>query len=288
MQALQSHPPLPADLTGTLALFRLVPPTNNYGASIVHLDGSDETSLGFGSEPSLSPDGSRVVYVGPADKGPSDGLYIIDLASGNKIHVPGTTTGDTHPLWSPDGSKIAFTRGPSSGLIGAPGPYHIMVMDITGSNSQQLTQGTSANYAMAWMPDGTRILYTLASRDGASLRMMNVDTGESSALTDLNYNGSPAISPDGKQVAFEEMLPLDKYGLFVSNLDGSNRKLLADGDPYVVTVPSWSPDGHWVIASVHDPDTTKHPYAMLALIQADTCQIIPLTNLEGYVTSWIP
>ena len=287
-QALQTHPPLPAGFSGTLALFGLVPPTNNYGASIVHLDGSDETSLGFGSEPSLAPDGSRVVYVGPADKGPSDGLYIIDLASGNRVHVPNTSTGDMHPLWSPDGSKIAFTRGPSSGLIGAPGPYHIIVMDITGSNLRQLTQGTTGNYAMAWMPDGNRLLYTVASRDGASLRMMDVHTGESSALTDLNYSGNPVISPDGKQVAFEEMLPLDKYGLFISNLDGSNRKLLADGDPYVVTVPSWSPDGHWVIASVHDPDTTKHPYATPALIQIDTCEIIPLINLEGYVTSWIP
>ena len=162
-----------------------------------------------------------------------------------------------------------------------------MVMDITGSNSQQLMQGTSANCAMAWIPDGSRILYTLASRNEASLRMMNVDTGDSSALTDLNYICSPAISPDGKQVAFEETSPLDKYGLFVSNLDGSNGKLLADGDPYVVTVPSWSPDGHWVIASVHDPDTAKHPYATPALIQVDTCQVIPLTNLDGYVTSWI-
>jgi Tol biopolymer transport system component len=83
-------------------------------------------------------------------------------------------------------------------------------------------------------------------------------------------------------------LPLDKHGVFVSNLDGSNRKLLADGDPYIVTVPAWSPDGKWIIASVHDPDTNKHPNPMLALIQVDTCQIIPLPNLGGYVTSWLP
>ncbi len=220
-QALRAHPSLPADLSGTLALFGLVPPTNNYGVSIVHLDGSDDRSLGFGSEPSFAPDGSRVVYVGPADQGPSDGLYIINLASGDRMHLPGTTTGDTHPLWSPDGSKIAFTRGPSSGLIGAPGPYHIIVIDITGFNLRQLTQGTTANYAMAWMPDGKRILYTVASQQGASLRLIDIQTGESNMLSNLNYNGNPAISPDGKQVAFEEMLPLDKYGLFVSNLDGS-------------------------------------------------------------------
>ena len=103
-----------------------------------------------------------------------------------------------------------------------------------------------------------------------------------------NYNGSVAVSPDGKRLAFEQMLPLDKYGLFVSNLDGSNRIQLADGDPYIVTIPAWSPDGNWVIASVHDPNAQNQPNAALALIQVDTCQIIPLPNLRGYVFSWLP
>ncbi|HET9906589.1 MAG TPA: hypothetical protein VFQ23_08105, partial [Anaerolineales bacterium] len=121
---------------------------------------------------------------------------------------------------------------------------------------------------------------------GAALHVMDIQSGEVSLLFDINYNGTVVVSPDGKQLAYEEMLPLDKYGLFVSDLDGSNRKLLADGDPYTVTVPSWSPDGNWVIATVHDPDVNKQP--ALALIQVDTCQIIPLPNLSGYVTSWLP
>jgi Tol biopolymer transport system component len=68
------------------------------------------------------------------------------------------------------------------------------------------------------------------------------------------------------------MLPLDRYGLFVSDLDGSNRKLLADGDPYTVTIPTWSPDGNWVIASVHDLDASHQPNPTLALIHVDTCR----------------
>jgi hypothetical protein len=75
--------------------------------------------------------------------------------------------------------------------------------------------------------------------------------------------------------------------LFVSNLDGSNRKLLADGNPYIVTIPAWSPDGQWLIASVHDPKTGDQP-ATLALIGVDSCQIIPVPSLSGYVSSWLP
>jgi Tol biopolymer transport system component len=193
-----------------------------------------------------------------------------------------------NPLWSPDGQTIAFTRGPSSGLIGAPGPYNIMLTNTDGTNARQLTEGAAASYAMAWLPGGKQLLYTVASRDGALLHLMDVQTREVRPLFDINYNGTVAVSPDGKRLAFEEMLPLDKYGLFVSDLDGSNRRLLADGDPYIVTIPAWSPDGNWVIASVHDPDANKQPNPTLALIGVDTCQIVPVLGLSGYVSSWLP
>ena len=285
-QAVQEQAPLPAGLGGTLALAQLLPPDYYYQVSVTKLDGGSLKSIGFGSAPSLSPDGTRVVHMGPSVDGPADGLYITDLASGNTSLLPGTARGDMNPLWSADGQKIAFTRGPSSGLIGAPGPYNIIVINIDGSGFRQLTESMDANYAMAWMPDGIRLLYTVASRDGAALHIMDIQSGEVNPLFDINYNGTVVVSPDGKQLAYEEMLPLDKYGLFVSDLDGSNRKRLADGDPYTVTVPSWSPDGNWVITTVHDPDVNEQP--MLALIQVNTCQIIPLPNLSGYVTSWVP
>jgi hypothetical protein len=286
-QALQAHASLPTGLSGKLALFDVVPPTYNYQASVVKLDGSILKSIGFGSAPSLSPDATRVVYIGPSVDAPADGLYIMDLASGNITRLPNTRSGDINPLWSPDGSKIAFTRGPSSGLIGAPGSYNVVVVNPDGSDLRQLTDGVNANYAMTWMPDGKHLIFNMASRDGSSLHSIDVQTGEVSLLSGIG-SGSVDVSPDGKRLVFEENLPLDKYGLFVSDADGSNRKLLTDSDPYIVTVPAWSPDGNWIIASVHDPDTNSQPSSILALIHVDTCQIIPVPNLSGYVTSWLP
>ena len=286
-QALQAQPSLPTGLGGTLALFDVVPPTYNYQAFVVELDGSLVKSIGFGSAPSLSPDGTRVVYIGPSVNGPADGLYIMDLASGNTTFLSGTRSGDINPLWSPDGSRIAFTRGPSSGLIGAPGSYNIFVVNPDGSSLRQLTDDGNASYAMTWMPDGKQLLYSIVSRDGSSLHSMDVQTGEVSLFSGIS-SGSLGVSPDGRRLVFEENLPLDKYGIVVSDVDGSHRKLLTDGDPYIVTVPAWSPDGNWIIATVHDPDTDSQPNSILALIHVDTCQIIPLPNQSGYVTSWLP
>jgi Tol biopolymer transport system component len=267
---------------------QLPPPDYYYQVAVARLDGSSLTSIGFGSAPSLSPDGTRLVYMGPAIDGPADGLYLTELASGITARLANTTRGDINPLWSPDGQTIAFTRGPSSGLIGAPGPYNVMLTGADGTNLRQLTEGAAANYAMAWLPDGKQLLVSVALRAGASLHLLDVQTGQVRPLFDINYNGTVAVSPDGKRLAFEEMLPLDKYGMFVSDLDGSHRRLLANGDPYIVTVPAWSPDGNWVIASVHDPDTNKQPNPILALIGVDTCQIVPLPSLSGYVSSWLP
>jgi TolB protein len=288
LKALQAHASLPTGLSGTLAISDLRSPDFQYEVSVARLDGSDLKSIGLGFAPSLSPDGKHVVYIGPSIKGPADGLYVTDLDSGDTSRLPGTTKGDLNPLWSPDGSKIAFTRGPSSGLIGAPGSYRIMLMDADGSNLQQLTDDNDVNYAVTWMPDGEHLVTNRPSQDGVDFYSMDVQTGESSLMFSNNYNGSVAVSPDGKRLAFEKMLPLDKYGLFVSNLDGSHRIQLGDGDPYIVTIPTWSPDGNWLIASVHDPNMSSQPNPTLALIQVDTCQIIPLSNLKGYVFFWLP
>lgn len=285
---MQAHPSLPTGLSGTLAISDLVSPEFHYEVSIARLDGSDPKSIGFGFAPSLSPDGTRLVYIGPWIDQPADGLYMTDLALGNTSRLPGTQTGDINPLWSPDGKKIAFTRGPVSGLSGDSGSYSVMVMNADGSNLRELTDPADVTYAVAWMPDGDHLLTNTPTRNGIALYNMDVQTGESSFMFENNNNGRVAVSPDGKRLAFEERSPLDKFRLFVSNLDGSDRIQLADGDPYIATIPAWSPDGNWLIVSVHDPNMSSQPNPTLALILVDNCQILPLPNLRGYVFSWRP
>jgi len=48
----------------------------------------------------------------------------------------------------------------------------------------------------------------------------------------------------------------------------------------------WSPDGTWLLVDL----SWKIPDQMYtqALIQVDTCQIIPVTNLKGEVQDWLP
>jgi Tol biopolymer transport system component len=137
------------------------------------------------------------------------------------------------------------------------------------------------------MPDGQNLVYTVKGPDGASVRSINVSTGKVTSLFQSNYTeATVAVSPDGKQVAYEAMLPGDHYSIFVAALDGLNPKLIVDASPIVVTIPYWSPDGKWIVASVHDESFAK--YAVLTLVNVKTCQIVPLKSLSGYVSAWIP
>ena len=120
-QALRKNIPLPAGLTGSLAL-------SNIPAQLQLSGGCGEP----GRQPSKR-DGLwrfALFFTGwfagglyrPDANGPPNGIYITDLATGDITQLAGTIRGDSAPLWSPDGTHIAFTRGPASGLIGAPAP----------------------------------------------------------------------------------------------------------------------------------------------------------------------
>lgn len=271
---------LPPELGGNLILMGILPPEYSYHVLSAELTSNEPTDLGVGDNGSLSPDQKTLIY------STNDGLMVRDVASGETHLVAGTSRRDRGALWSPDGGQIAFSRGPASGLIGAAGPYELMIMNADGSNQRKLLDDNGSNIAQAWIPDGKSLLFTSQQADGVLVQSINIESGVVSLLTQINYqNAGVAISPDGKQIAYEAMLPGERYGVYVSNLDGSAARLIANADPIVVTVPQWSPDGKWLIMSVQDTSLSEY-MPTLVLVNVESCKIIPLPSLQGYVTSW--
>ena len=166
------------------------------------------------------------------------------------------------------------------------GTSSLVVMNADGSNQRTVLDDSFANRAQAWFSNSENVLYTVAGADGATVRTINLTTGEIQDNFEINYvNASVALSPDQTRAAYVAMLPGEKYAVYTSNLDGSDPKLIANADPIVVTGPYWSPDGQWLIMSVYDTSIDEnHP--VLALVQAETCRVIPLVALKGHVTSW--
>jgi hypothetical protein len=267
--ALEQHPQLPAGLAGKVTL--LGPSSPGSGEWLYffsNLDGSDRVTIPDTHMLSFSPDGSELAY----DE--KDGIYILDLATDQKTHLPGTQQWDFNSLWSPDGSQIVFMRG--------NGEYDLYVVNADGSGLRRLTNGGSQEWPIGWMPDGQHLLYSVPGRDNTSVNfLLDVPTG---GIQEFPVKDISAISPDGQTLVIQENAFGGRYLTYISGLDGSNRTLLADSDIWAL-IPVWSPDGQWLIFSVSDTDTE---HLIPTLVRLEDCTIIPLTYFSGQLMVWAP
>lgn len=96
------------------------------------------------SDPSWSPDGSKIAFASPS-RGDSSIIYIIDADGYNPVRLTNRGSLCYYPSWSPDGSKIAFE-------LERNGNHDIYVMDADGTNKINLTKGDGNCYNPSWSP----------------------------------------------------------------------------------------------------------------------------------------
>jgi TolB protein len=92
---------------------------------------------------------------------------------------------DDRPTWSPDGSRIAFSRG-----SGIEGPGAVYVMDSDGGNLHRLIQGDGRE--PAWSPDGRWIAF-VSERDGHL--NLYVAGADGSGVTQITRDWAPKRRP---------------------------------------------------------------------------------------------
>ena len=174
---------------------------------------------------------SSAEAVGRIAFGSREGIFVVG-SDGNGLRRL-TSSWDDDPAWSPDGTKIAFTR-----VRNALGQIYVMKAD--GSDVEQLTSGPFTNNHPSWSPNGTRIAFErdTSRRDGTvGIYVMDADGSRMRRLvSSRKFDFFPDWSPDGTRIAFQRGLA----EIFVVNADGSGLRRVASAEAYR---PVWSPDG---------------------------------------------
>jgi serine/threonine protein kinase len=202
------------------------------------------------SWPSLSPDGTELVYVGQS-AGNND-IYIrsIDAATGSAVNLTADSpASDSMPSFSPDGRLIAFSsfRENSAGIF------------VMGRRGESIRRLTNVGADPAWTPDGREILYSTESGGDSEVRRVpselwavNVDSGTRRRICEADAV-QPRVSPDGRFVAFWA-LPLEKghsqfsapdRDVWVLPMAGGARVRITSGGSTNWN-PAWSHDGRFL------------------------------------------
>lgn len=122
-----------------------------------------------------SPDGLRLAFDGRISESAIQALYWVSIDGGSATRIleplPGSK-GDWQPVFSPDGSKLAFLRGQTADL------HHVYLHDLSGSTTKRLTTHEVGRIrGLDWMADGNALVYSY-NRDGRfALWRIDLDGG---------------------------------------------------------------------------------------------------------------
>jgi Tol biopolymer transport system component len=194
-----------------------------------------------------SADGRQVAFTG--SKGRKRGIYVV-RADGTGLHFLRGTGGGTNPVFSPDGSRIAFAREGTGKFLFATTPW---VANANGSGARRLTEWhDEAEYVpSSFSPDGSALAVTKSKAfDSVPPRALLLKLNGKGARLLARRAEEPAFSPDGSQIAYvrraierPEGFKIVHRDLYVMGADGTGRRPLTRTRWIGESHPSWDPSG---------------------------------------------
>ena len=206
-------------------------------------EGAGETN------PVWSPTGTEIAYTALA--GNSLSIFILSVWNWEPkinvkaiemvepVNITGPPSTDTHPAWSPDGTKIAFSSN-------RDGDLEIHTMDVVLDDPDadnppgllQLTKNEVVDWQPSWSPDGTKIAFS-SKRDGNwEIYVMDIDGQNQVNLTNNPASDqNPSWSPGGAKIAFSSNRDGNRE-IYVMDIDGQNQVNLTNNPAKDIT-PIW-------------------------------------------------
>lgn len=251
---------LPTEINGKLA--STIP---NNMIQIYQWDGSKIRSIPNGNWPALAGDGNSIAY-----SGVDGNIHVVDFINDKSIMI---NSDGYHPIWSPDDQRLLFTN-----------TFNLFIAKRDGSDLEKIDTGTNQILsAVGWL-DNTTIVYGVLGGKGFTFTKQNLFSGDKTSLFTIQQKaGYGAISPDGKWIVFaDKVFGADNWGIFISKIDGTNRRMIVSPDVSTAFTTLWAPDGKWLLVNTFDNEKLPLPI----LINPFDCKIVPLYQFRQLIESW--
>ena len=228
-----------------------------------------------------SPDGKRILFMRIIEG--REQLFVMDAEGRNERQITRAAADHEDPAWSPDGSQIAY-------VLIRDGSKIVHVAQPDGSGAKPVTPASQHAIHPSWTPDGRRILYCTdddlrpPAKNESQIYAVDLGTGRVSTLISGGVNTYPAMSPDGRQIAFRKIVGEMNSEVFVANADGSGLRNLTN-HPAWEGWPAWSPDGRRIAFAGN-----RNSNYQIFLMDADGGNVRVAANTEGRATAprWSP
>ncbi|MFQ5742164.1 MAG: S9 family peptidase [Acidobacteriota bacterium] len=208
------------------------------------LEPIDVFQLEWASDPQISPDGEKIVYVRNfidimSDQARSN-LWIINFdGSGNRPLTTGNES-DSSPRWSPDGTRLLYASTKEGGV-------ELWLRWMDAGQTAKLTNLTRTPNSVYWSPDGDWIAFSMFVPETAEpfVKMPPKPRGAKWAepakvITKLQYRADGA-----------GYLENGYSHLFVLPADGGTPRQITSGPYNHGGVLSWTADGKQLIFSAN-------------------------------------
>ncbi len=262
----------------------------------------------------ISPDGKSIVFSQQRTNKKTlkkySNLWLVNSDGQNLRQFTCGDQTDIQPVWSPDGKTIAFLSNRQNKDF----PPRIFLIPLNGGEAQPLTDFKGSIKSLNWTPDGNSLICSARKLDPEEIERLedeqkknlgivcrhydrlfykldgegflpherwhlwkfDIKTGKGTQLTDHPVwdDLDPAVSPDGKTIAFISNRTPDPD--FEHTADSLYTLPIKGGEATLITgmkgnksLPCFSPDGRWIALYGVDGDEDYSKNMGLLLISAD-------------------
>ena len=205
----------------------------------------------------FSPDGKQIAMVWSGENDDNLDIYVRPVEHGPPVRLTWHPAPDRSPTWSPQGRFIAFARDSAANvelyLVPAEGGAERRVAQLHRATVHRAT-GPPVSRFLDWLPQGEALIVSDqdSPEEPFALFRLSADTGErlriTSPPTKSVGDGQPAVSPDGRRLAFVRSPDHPLGDIYLASISGGEPRRLTF-ENQVITGIAWSEDGRSIVFS---------------------------------------